>query len=132
MEVKDLQPRQGNVDIVLEVADKGEIREWTKFGKTGRVCSATARDSTGEIKLTLWNEDIEKVGVGDKIEIKNGYVGEYQGEMQLSTGRFGQLTVLEKASQPAETPSEESHEELPEEPSADEEVIENNDKTDEP
>jgi ssDNA-binding replication factor A large subunit len=38
------------------------------------------------------------VEVGDKIQITNGWVGEYQGEMQLSTGKFGQLKVLEKGS----------------------------------
>jgi len=131
MQVKDLQPRMGNVDIVLDVIDKSEAREWSKFGKAGKVCNATAKDETGQIKLTFWNEDTEKVNVGDKIEIKNGYVGEYQGEMQLSTGRSGELKVLEKsesAPQTEEKPKTPPSEGLPEEPSTSEEMVQGNEK----
>ena len=45
-------------------------------------------DGTGEIKVTLWNEDIDNVKTGDKIQITNGYVNEWQGELQLTTGRL--------------------------------------------
>lgn len=94
MQVKDLQPRQGKVDIVLDVVDMGEPREFEKFGRSGRVTTAVAKDETGDIKLTLWNDDIEKVKAGDKIKITNGYVSEWQGEMQLSTGKFGTMEVI--------------------------------------
>jgi ssDNA-binding replication factor A large subunit len=95
MTIKDLEARQGNVNLTLEISDKGDIREFEKFGKKGRVCNATAKDATGTIQLTLWNEDIDKVKVGDTIKIENGWVGEWQGELQLSTGKFGKLEVLE-------------------------------------
>lgn len=94
MQVKDLQSRQGNVNIEVEVKEVGDIREFQKFGKVGKVANATVSDKTGLIKLTLWNEDIDKVRVGDKIKISNGFVSEFQGEKQLSAGRFGKLTVI--------------------------------------
>ena len=96
MQVKDLSPRMGNVEITLDVTEKGNIREFDKFGKKGRVCNFTCADSTGKISLTLWNDDIDKASVGDIIEIKNGWVGEYQGELQLSTGKFGELILKGK------------------------------------
>jgi len=96
MQVKDLKPKQGNVDIVIDVVDVGETREFNKFGKPGKVATALAKDETGDIKLTLWNEDIEKVKSGDKIHLVNGYVNEWQGEMQLTTGRMGKLEVVGK------------------------------------
>ena len=80
MEIKDLQPRQGKVEIVVEIVDKGEVREFSKFGNSGRVCNAAAKDATGEIKLSLWNEQVDQVNVGDKVKISNGYVSEFQGE----------------------------------------------------
>ena len=92
--IKDLKIREGKVDIVVEVAEKSEIREFEKFGKPGRVCNAKVKDDSGEITLTLWNEDIDKIKVGDKVHIKNGYVGEWQGEPQLSAGRFGEMEVV--------------------------------------
>jgi len=139
MEIKDLQARMGNVEVTLEIVEKGEAREFEKFGKTGRVCNAEAQDSSGKIKITLWNEDIDKVNVGDKVQIKNGWVGEYQGELQLSTGKFGSLEVLGKSDStdqapqeeeapsqesPAEKTQEEPVEQLTEEPVTQEESVE--------
>ena len=97
MQIKDLKPKQGNVDIVVDVIDIGIPREFEKFGKPGKVATALAKDETGDIKLTLWNDDIEKVKSGDRIQLTNGYVNEWQGEMQLTTGRMGKLEVVGKA-----------------------------------
>ena len=97
MQIKDLKPKMGNVDMTVDVVDVGESREFQKFGKSGRVSTAIAKDETGDIKLTLWNEDIDKVKSGDKIHLTNGYVNEWQGEMQLTTGRMGKLEVVGKS-----------------------------------
>lgn len=96
MQIKDLKPKQGNVDVTVDVVDVGEAREFQKFGKPGRVSTAIAKDETGDIKLTLWNEDIDKVKAGDKVHLTNGYVNEWQGEMQLTTGRLGKLEIVGK------------------------------------
>ena len=97
MQVKDLKPKQGSVDITVDIIDVGEAREFQKFGKAGRVATAVGKDETGDIKISLWNEDIDKVKAGDKIKLTNGYVNEWQGEMQLTTGRMGKLEVVGKA-----------------------------------
>ena len=97
MNIKELKPKQGNVDITIDVVDVGDIREFQKFGKAGKVATAIAKDETGDIKLTLWNDDIEKVKAGDKVHLINGYVSEWQGEMQLTTGRMGKLEVVGKS-----------------------------------
>ncbi|MBI2659708.1 hypothetical protein HYX07_00925 [Candidatus Woesearchaeota archaeon] len=97
MQIKDLKPKQGNVDVIVDVIDVGIPREFEKFGKAGRVATAIAKDETGDIKLTLWNEEIEKIKAGDKVHIINGYVNEWQGEMQLTAGRMGKLEVVGKA-----------------------------------
>lgn len=132
MEIKDLQARQGNVEIVATVKDISEPREFEKFGKTGKVANATIADESGQIKLTLWNEQIDQVKLGNRIHIKNGYVGEWQSELQLSTGKFGSLEVLEDDGEesPSETTETPSTKETPveepstTEPSVEEEVIE--------
>ncbi|MBI5391488.1 hypothetical protein HZB00_00640 [Candidatus Woesearchaeota archaeon] len=92
--IKDLKSNQGKVNIEAEVIDIGNVREFAKFGKVGRVANAKIKDDSGEITLTLWNEEIDKVKKGDKIRITNGYVGEWQGTKQLSAGRYGQLEVM--------------------------------------
>lgn len=94
MQVKDLQARTGNIELTLDVIDVDEPREFEKFGKAGKVANAKAKDESGEVKLTLWNEQTEQIKKGDKVKISNGWVGEYQGELQVSTGKFGTLQVL--------------------------------------
>lgn len=94
MAVKDLKIKQGNVDIIVDIVDVGETRQFDKFGKSGRVATAIAKDDTGDIKLTLWNEQIDNVKSGDKVHITNGYVSEWQGEPQLTTGKMGKIEVV--------------------------------------
>lgn len=116
MNIKDLQPRQGKVDITLKVDSKEEPREFSKFGKDGKVCNIACSDETGKIKVTLWNEQVEKVNAGDTIKITNGYVSEWQGEMQLSTGKFGELSVTTSGgAEPTPTPEAPASEPAPEE-----------------
>ena len=137
MAIKDLEVRQGNVDIVVEVVELGEVREFQKFGKTLRVATAKVKDESGEISLSLWNEQVEMLKPGDKVHITNGYVNEFQGEKQLTTGKFGKLEVVggsEESTQPeaaaegsteetaTESPIEESTEEPVEQPSPEEKV----------
>jgi replication factor A1 len=97
MAISDLQPKQSDVNIELDIVSKGEIREFQKFGKPGKVCTAEAKDDTGTINLSLWNEQIDMVNAGDRVRIENGYVSEWQGEMQLTTGRFGKIEIIGKA-----------------------------------
>jgi len=106
MNIRDLEPRQGDVDITVEVVSMDEPREFNKFGKPGRVANAMIKDETGDMKLTLWNEQIDQIKVGDKIHIQKGYVNEWQGEKQLTTGKFGTLDVVESAGAPAEEKKE--------------------------
>ena len=95
MNISDLQVGQGKVNIEVEIIDLSEPRTFSKFGREGRVSTARVKDEAGEeIDLTLWNETIDEVSVGDKIKIENGYVSEFQGNMQLTAGKFGTLSVV--------------------------------------
>jgi len=94
MKISELSPKQSNVNIEAEVVSLGSIREFTKFGKVGKVCNIIIKDNSGQVALTLWNDQTDLVKEGSKIKINNGYVGEYQGELQLTTGKFGSLEVL--------------------------------------
>ena len=94
MLIKELQPGQGSVNIKLTVKNIEPIKIINKFGKELKLKNAIATDGENEIKLTLWNEDTEKVNIGDVINITNGYVGEFKGEKQLTSGKFGKIEVI--------------------------------------
>lgn len=93
MLINDLKPKQSNFEINAEVIEKESPREFEKFGKKGKVCNAKIKDESGIIKLTLWNEEIDMIKVGDLINIKNGYVSEWNNEKQISIGKFGTMII---------------------------------------
>ncbi len=83
------------VSVEGKVVDKSDTREVKSRYKdeTYRIADAVIADETGSIKLTLWNEQIEQVNVGDNVKIENGYVTSFKGEIQLNAGKFGKMTV---------------------------------------
>ena len=96
MELKDIKPNSGKIDVVVHVVTKESPRTFDKFGKKGKVCNALVQDETDKVTLTLWNEDVDKVDVGDKVHVENGWCSEYKGEKQLSAGKFGKIEVVGK------------------------------------
>ena len=102
MNISEIQVRQGKIDVIGQISDKEEPREFEKFGNKGKVCNATLKDDSGDVKLTLWNDEIDKVNVGDKVKITNGYCSEFQGEKQLTAGKFGNLEVVKEEEAAAE------------------------------
>ena len=84
------------VEIEAKVVEKSPAREVMSRYKneTYRVATAIVSDGSGQIKLTLWNENIEKVNENDTVKVENGYVTSFRGEIQLNVGRYGQLTVV--------------------------------------
>jgi replication factor A1 len=97
MKISELKPGTGNATIeVAEVTAIEEPRDvLTRFGKKTRVASATIKDESGEIILSLWGDDISRIAIGDKIKIENGWVSEFRGNPQLSAGKYGKITKVE-------------------------------------
>jgi len=84
------------VDLEAQVIQKSETREVRSryTNETYRVADATMEDETGTVTLTLWNDQIDQVNVGDRVKIDNGYIKSFRGELQLNSGKYGSLTVL--------------------------------------
>jgi len=95
MKINELKDGMRSVNIVAKVLDMSEPREVrSRYGnQMHRVVTATISDETGTVKLTLWNEQIDKVSVDDTISIENGYVNAFRGEIQLNVGKYGKLDV---------------------------------------
>jgi len=96
MKISELKPRAAVPEIELEIVSKGETREWSNPNGSGTVCNCAGKDDSGEVAVTLWNEQIEQVKEGDKIKITNGWCSEFRGEKQVSPGRQGSLEVISK------------------------------------
>jgi len=97
LKIAELKPGMRRVDVAGKIVDMETPRDvQTKFGP-GQVASATLQDESGTVKVTLWNENITKVAVNDTVQIENGYVDSFRGELQLNVGRYGKLLKVESA-----------------------------------
>ena len=80
--IKDLRVGMKDVDITVEIDFLGERRRTSGFDNDNLV-PAIVKDETGEIQFTFWNDDIKKAKPGKKVKIEDGYVTEYNGQLQL-------------------------------------------------
>ncbi len=92
MKINELRLGMNSINVTVKVVDVSEPRNVrTKMGYQTKVATATVEDDTGKIPLTLWGKQIDEIGVGDTIEIKEGFISEFRGELQLNVPRKGQI-----------------------------------------
>lgn len=61
----------------------------------GPVAAACGRDETGVVGLVLWGDQVDKVRTGSVIRISNGWCRRLHGELVVSSGRTGKLSVIQ-------------------------------------
>lgn len=97
--IGDLKPGMNRINLkakVLEVSSPRHV--FSKLGVPLIVSTAVISDGTGKIKMSLWNDQVNAIGIGDVIQIENGQVKKYNGEPQIAvTRRYGKLGVISKA-----------------------------------
>jgi replication factor A1 len=76
--------------LITEISEPKTVE--TKFGLR-QLSIAKLKDDTGEIQLNLWENQIEKVKVGDKVRIEEGYVVTYDGRLTLNVPKNITLIV---------------------------------------
>ena len=97
MKIEDVNASVKWVNLKARVVDKSVPRMiFSRFGVSHSLSTATISDSTGSIKLPLWNAQIDMVSVGDMVQIDNGRVRAFRGELQVSVGKNGRLNVITK------------------------------------
>ena len=95
MKIKELKDGMKRVEVEGKVVEKTGPREVISRYKDQvyRVANAVISDGTGNIKLTLWNDQIDQVNINDNVKVENGYVTSFRGEIQLNVGRYGKLSI---------------------------------------
>jgi len=96
VKVEELTPRSRNLNIIVKVASKSEARVVSGRGgyETHKVADALVGDETGCVYLTLWDDNIDAISEEDTVQITNGYVNLFRGNMRLNIGRYGSFEVL--------------------------------------
>jgi ssDNA-binding replication factor A large subunit len=96
--IRDLRLGWKNVCFKAVVVKKSEARAVTsRDGAPLLVCSVTLSDGTGEIPLSIWNNQIGTISEGDRVQVHDARVRSFRGQIQLSLKKTGRLTILDGA-----------------------------------
>ena len=94
MKVSELKPGS-SCELVGEIIKVFETRTTiTKYGKKLKVCNIVMKDESGQVDVTLWNQETAIPQAGRQLEIRNGYVREYMGKLCVSTGKDTTLQLI--------------------------------------
>lgn len=94
MKINEITRGSSGISLEAKVVDKSESRKVnTKFGPRS-VADITIEDDTGQMTLSLWEEKIDSVKIGDKIKIEGAYVTEFRDRMQLNIKRDSKLEII--------------------------------------
>ena len=95
--IQDLRAGMNHVNLkakVLEVTQPKQV--FTRYGNYASLAKAVIEDRTGQIKLCLWNDQIDAVSPGATVQIENARTSTFKGERQLSLGKTGTVSNIEK------------------------------------
>ncbi len=101
--ISEIDEKLGSISTEGKVMNRFPVREFTrKDGKNGKVSSLMIRDSSGRIRISFWNEDVDKienVEIGDFISLSNlnprksNYT---EGQIDLHATSWTQITKKDK------------------------------------
>ena len=93
----ELTPERRHVSVVFRVKQIFDTRQVkAKFsGQFHLVTDVLVVDKTGQIILTLWDNEIDLIDKEKCYFLKNGYVSLYNHSMRLTKGRFGVLESID-------------------------------------
>jgi hypothetical protein len=99
LQIKDIDARVRSVNLKAKIVGKSMPRYvFSRFGDALTLSTATISDGTGYMTMPLWNTEIDTVSIGDTVQINNGRVKTFRGELQVSLGKKGRLQVIENQS----------------------------------
>lgn len=99
LKVENILSGMNSVNLTGKVVRIFEPREFEKNGKKGKVVNLIVADETGQIRMSLWNEQVSAVEEGQLeqgkvVDIENGYTkDDGMGGCELRLGRSGQLKL---------------------------------------
>lgn len=100
--IDDIKADMNNINISGRILDISEVRTFEKKdGSTGRVGNVLLGDSTGKIRLTLWDEKtdiLEEIDFDETVEVLNAYSREntFSQQVELNLGARGIIQRSEK------------------------------------
>jgi replication factor A1 len=93
--VADVRPSSQNFDLTVHVHSVGPVHEIADKSGMGRrpnrLVEAVVGDASGNVVMSLWNHEVDKVAAGDRLQVRGAYVKLVRGPVRVSVGRGGAL-----------------------------------------
>ena len=97
VKVSDLSTEMRDVDIEGRVARIFPVTTFDRDNQKGQVQNIILADESGTVRVTFWNEDVEKIKSlqeGDVVRVKHGYVKEgFRGGVDYQVGRRAEIEI---------------------------------------
>lgn len=110
LKVKALFSGMRNIEVTARVLDVYELREFArKNGGTGKVKSCLIADETGRTRAVFWGDktaEIETLKQNDILKIKDGYVKENQGRIEIHVGDRATIIINPPGEKVQEIPTQ--------------------------
>ena len=104
LEIKNVVPKLRNLNITARIVKVFETREFKKKNKTGKVANIVLGDSSGTIRLSLWDQQTEiaeKLKAGTAVELFGAYTKDNGiGGVEIRLGNKGGIKILEDSDLP--------------------------------
>jgi replication factor A1 len=95
LQIGELRFGMKGVDVTAKIVEVPPIKPViSRWGSECYVSNVMISDETGSIRLSLWNKQIDKVRVGDEVELTNCYVSRFAGVPQLRLRRKSTMSVI--------------------------------------
>lgn len=95
MQVADLRPSMARVPVTGEIVDESEVSTaQPKEGSSFRIATVTLRDGTGDVRLNLFDEQINQAKNGSRVRMISHTSSERE-STHLNVGPDGTIYALE-------------------------------------
>jgi replication factor A1 len=100
--IADITLEMRDLDVEGKVVQIFPVNTFDRDGKEGRVQNIIIADESAQIRLTFWNEDVDKIKdlkVDSVISVKHVYAKEgYRGGVEIHMGRAAEIEINPKGS----------------------------------
>ena len=95
LKIRDLKPGMKKINAIVEIVEIPPARMViTRWGSEALVSQIKIADETGSVRMSLWNDQIKTVNIGDEVEITNCHISSFANETQVRLGRRSTISIL--------------------------------------
>jgi len=103
--ISSLKEGMNNIDVIARMKQAYAPKTFDKNGRKGKLQSIILLDETGEIRATIWNNDVDKFGElgiskGQCLKLANCSVSSYNNVLQLNLNYNSSVTKEQNSSIP--------------------------------